>query len=65
MRTVSKDCAIRIDGNRYVVPHTGVGKKVLARCRGEVLRLFDNDLPARSQHRVGQSGVHCNRRSMA
>ena len=31
VRTVSKDCIVSVDGNRYVVPHTLVGEKVLAR----------------------------------
>ena len=43
-RTVRKDCTIQIDGNRYVLPHTLVGKKVLARRRHDNLRLFDNDV---------------------
>ena len=43
-RTVWKDCAVRIDGNRYVVAHTLVGKKVLARRAGDTLRIFADDL---------------------
>jgi transposase len=43
-RTVAKDCCIRIDGNRYVVAHTLVGKKVLARRQGDTLRIFADDL---------------------
>lgn len=43
-RTVWKDCAIRVDGNRYVVAHTLVGKKVLARRAGDTLRIFADDL---------------------
>jgi transposase len=42
-RTVGKDCIIRVDGNRYVLPHKLVGEKVLARRRGDTLRIFDND----------------------
>jgi transposase len=41
-RTVAKDCAIRVEGNRYVVPHTLVGKKVLARKKDDTLRIFDD-----------------------
>jgi transposase len=43
-RTVWKDCAVRIDGNRYVVAHTLVGQKVLARRAGDTLRIFADDL---------------------
>ena len=43
-RTVGKDCIIRVDGNRYVLPHTLVGEEVLARRKGDTLRIFDNDL---------------------
>lgn len=43
-RTVGKDCIIRVDGNRYVLPHKLVGEKVLARRKGDTLRLFDNDV---------------------
>ena len=43
-RTVCKDCAIRLDGNCYVVAHTLVGKKVLARRQGDTLRIFADDL---------------------
>lgn len=41
-RQVWKDCAIRVEGNRYVVPHTLVGKKVLARKKDDTLRIFDD-----------------------
>ena len=43
VRTVWKDCAVRIEGNRYVLPHTLVGKQVLARRQHDTLRFFDND----------------------
>ena len=43
VRTVAKDCTIRLDGNRYVLPHTLVGKQVLGRRRGDTLRLFDDN----------------------
>jgi len=42
-RTVSKDCTIRIGGNSYVVDHTLVGKKTLARVKDGWLRIFDGD----------------------
>jgi transposase len=43
-RTVWKDCAIRVEGNRYVVAHTLVGKKVLARKKDDLLRIFADDV---------------------
>jgi len=42
-RTVRKDCTIAIDGNRYVVAHTLVGKQVVIRMRGRTLRIFHDD----------------------
>jgi hypothetical protein len=42
-RQVWKDCAIRVEGNRYVVPHTLVGKTVLARKKDATLRIFNDD----------------------
>ena len=42
-RIVWKDCAIRVEGNRYVVPHTLVGKKILVRKKDDTLRIFDDN----------------------
>ena len=42
-RKVYKDCQIAFDGNRYVVPHEYVGKKVLLKVRDGVVRVFDDD----------------------
>src|SRR5579871_5842168 len=42
-RRVWKDCAIRVDANRYVVAHTLVGKQVLARRKDNTLRIFADD----------------------
>lgn len=42
-RKVQKDCAISVDGSRYEVPHTLVGKKVLVRMKDGILRIFDGD----------------------
>jgi hypothetical protein len=42
-RKVYKDCQIAFDGNRYVVPHEYVGKKVLLKIRDGILRVFDDD----------------------
>lgn len=43
-RTVAKDCTIRVEGNRYVVAHTLVGKQVLVRKKDATLRIFADDL---------------------
>ena len=42
-RTVYKDCQIAFDGNRYVVPHEYVGRKVLLRIRDGIIRVFYDD----------------------
>ena len=42
-RKVYTDCQISFDGNRYVVPHEFVGKKVLLKIRDGILRVFDDD----------------------
>lgn len=42
-RKVYKDCQIAFDGNRYVMPHEYVGKKVLLKIRDGILRVFDDD----------------------
>ncbi len=43
MRKVYKDCQISFGANKYVVPHESVGKKVLLKIRGTIIRIFDND----------------------
>jgi transposase len=42
-RKVEKDCTISVEGSRYEVPHTLVGKKIVVRMKDEVLRVFDGD----------------------
>ncbi len=42
-RIVHKDCQIAFEGNRYVVPHEQVGKKVILRVKDGVIRIFDNE----------------------
>jgi transposase len=42
-REVRKDCTIPVHGNRYVVEHTLVGRKVLVRVRHQELRVFDDN----------------------
>lgn len=41
-RKVYKDCQISFGGNRYVVPHTLVGKPVLLKIKNGSLRVFDD-----------------------
>jgi transposase len=40
-RSVRKDCTISVEGNRYVVPHTLVGKEVTVRLRDQRLRIYN------------------------
>jgi transposase len=42
-RDVRKDCTIPVHGNRFVVPHTLVGRKVVVRVRDKQLRVFEDD----------------------
>jgi transposase len=41
-RNVGKDCIVRFDRNRYMVPHRAVCKKLLVRVKDGLLRVFDN-----------------------
>lgn len=42
-RKVYKDCQLSFDGNRYVVPHECVGRRVTLRAQDGRLRIFDNE----------------------
>jgi len=42
-RKVETDCTISVDGSRYEVPHTLVGKKIVVRLNDSVLRVYDGD----------------------
>jgi transposase len=42
-RPVYKDCQISFGGNRYVVPHTLVGKSVLLKIKNGALRVYDDN----------------------
>ena len=42
-RKVEKDCTISVEGSRYEVPHTLVGKKIIVRLKDGVLRIYDGD----------------------
>lgn len=39
-RKVHKDCTVCFDGNRYVAPHTLVGKDIVLRVKNGTIRLF-------------------------
>lgn len=43
-RKVYKDCQISFGGNRYVVPHSLVGRVVMLKIRNGVLRVYDDDI---------------------
>ena len=44
-RKVHKDCTVHFEGNRYVVPHRYVGKKIVLRVKDNIVRIFaDNNL---------------------
>jgi len=42
-RKVEKDCTISVEGSRYEVPHTLVGKRILVRLNDGVLRVYEGD----------------------
>lgn len=43
-RKVYKDCQISYNGNRYVVPHSVVGKKVMLKIKRGVIKIYDDDV---------------------
>jgi len=46
-RKVYRDCQISYNGNRYVVPHRAVGKRVMLKIKSGVIRIYhDQDLLA-------------------
>jgi hypothetical protein len=42
-RTVYKDCLVSYETNRYLLPHTVVGKKVLLKVKNGTIHFFDDD----------------------
>jgi len=42
-RKVYRDCRIRYNGNRYVLPHHVVGKRVMLKVKGGTIRFFHDD----------------------
>jgi transposase len=43
-RKVYKDCQLSFDGNRYLVPHHYVGKKVLLKIKNGVVQIFHDEV---------------------
>lgn len=41
--SVLKDCCVHFEANRYMVPHTLVGKKLILRAKDQRLRIFHDD----------------------
>jgi len=39
-RTVYRDCTVRYNGSRYVLPHSMIGKKVVLRVKNDIMRVF-------------------------
>ena len=42
-RKVAKDCTISVEGSRYEVPHTLVGKKIVVRLKDSMVRVYDGE----------------------
>ncbi len=49
-RKVYKDCQISYDGNRYLVPHQMVGKKVMLKIKHNRISIYDDDVLLASYH---------------
>jgi len=43
-RKVYKDCQISYNGNRYIVPHQAVGKKVMLKIKDHRISIYDDDI---------------------
>lgn len=65
VRKVYRDCQVSYNGNRYVVPHHVVGKKILLKIKAGTIRFYnDQDLLATYQEpqekgtTIGQPGLY-------
>jgi hypothetical protein len=65
VRKVYRDCQVSYNGNRYVVPHQVVGKKILLKIKAGTIRFYDDqDLLATYQEpqekgaTIGQPGLY-------
>jgi transposase len=57
-RKVYKDCQLSYNGNRYKVPYQVIGKKVMLKVKGQLIRIYhDQDLLASYQEPPGQGQV--------
>ncbi|MEN6484316.1 MAG: IS21 family transposase [Syntrophobacteraceae bacterium] len=64
-RKVYRDCLISFGANRYAVPHRAVGKTLLLKIKGNVLRIFDDgeflikyELPSGKGKYVGLESIY-------
>ena len=55
-RKVYKDCTISVDGSRYEVPHTLVGKKIIVRLKDGILRVFNDDVLVATHSQSSKKG---------
>jgi transposase len=57
-RKVYKDCQLSYNGNRYKVPYQAIGKKVMLKVKGQLIRIYhDQDLLASYQEPPGKGQV--------
>ncbi|MFH1123195.1 MAG: IS21 family transposase, partial [Pseudomonadota bacterium] len=57
-RKVYKDCQLSYNGNRYKVPYEVIGKKVMLKVKGQLIRIYqDQDLLASYQEPPGKGQV--------
>ena len=59
-RKVHKDCTISVDGSRYEVAHTLVGKKIIVRMKDRLLRVFNDDVLVASFGAITHKRWICN-----
>jgi transposase len=64
-RKVYKDCQLSYNGNRYKVPYQAIGKKVMLKVKGQLIRIYhDQDLlasyqePANKGQVIGDPGIY-------
>lgn len=55
-RKVYRDCQVSYNTNRYVVPHTVVGKQIMLKVKNAVIRFYDDDQLLATYHEA--TGKH-------
>jgi len=55
-RKVYKDCLLSYGGNRYYVPPEAVGKRVLLKIKGDLVRIYDDDTLLKQYQITDQKG---------